>query len=74
MAEHSVKRKHKNKKQAQVEALRPSGGVQIRYDETLLAIVGISEAIKGQSNVSAWVRLGAVGARPTYANGGGLAD
>jgi hypothetical protein len=29
-----------------------------RYDETLLAVVGILDAIKGESNVAGWIRAG----------------
>jgi len=36
----------------------PDNGSKYRYDESLLAIIGVLEALKLESNVSAWIRSG----------------
>lgn len=36
----------------------PANVRSMKYDETLLAIVGILDAIKGESNVAGWIRAG----------------
>jgi hypothetical protein len=37
---------------------QPQNNGPKKYDETLLAVVGVLDAIKGESNVSGWIRAG----------------
>ncbi|CDO68507.1 hypothetical protein BN946_scf184998.g4 [Trametes cinnabarina] len=61
-AETSKKRKRKQeklqKRAALLEQLGAGGKPDVSYDETLLAVVGVLDEIKSQSNVAAWVRSG----------------
>jgi hypothetical protein len=53
------KRKRKGKKKVQAESGTGSPEIgELKYDETLLAIVGILDEMKMQSNVSGWVKAG----------------
>lgn len=57
----SKKRKRKDKKLKKRAALLETQKAMIPagpYDETLLAVVGVLNAIKHQSNVAAWIRAG----------------
>ncbi|KAH9939622.1 uncharacterized protein BXZ73DRAFT_43390 [Epithele typhae] len=67
-AESSQKRKRKEKK-LRKRADRLYGYAQgkpiVSYDETLLAVIGVLDAIKHQANVAAWIRAGGLwGTRP----------
>ena len=52
----SKKRKRKGKREVEREASKTEHLPEIEYDETLLAIVGILEEVKHQSNVASWVK------------------
>lgn len=52
----SKKRKRNGKREAECEASRAELIHEPKYDETLLAIVGILSEVKHQSNVASWVK------------------
>jgi len=52
----SKKRKRKEKREALPKVSRAEPVPGIEYDETLLAIVGILDVVKHQSNVASWVK------------------
>ncbi|KAF9814261.1 hypothetical protein IEO21_05200 [Rhodonia placenta] len=57
----SRKRQRKSKRQKKLETLAHDAGVtepEHQYDETLLAVVGVLDAVKQQRNVAAWIRSG----------------
>lgn len=57
----SRKRQRKSKRQKKLETLAHDAGVtepERQYDETLLAVVGVLDAVKQQRNVAAWIRSG----------------
>jgi hypothetical protein len=52
----SKKRKRKSKREAEHNASEADPAHVIKYDETLLAVVGILDEIKFQSNVASWAK------------------
>ena len=52
----SKKRKREGKRETERKAPRVDSTHAIEYDETLLAVVGILDEVKSQSNVASWVR------------------
>ncbi|KZT65715.1 hypothetical protein DAEQUDRAFT_731142 [Daedalea quercina L-15889] len=55
------KENKKAKRRRQLEELARSPAAeqpQVEYDETLLAVVGVLDAVRCQSNVAAWIRAG----------------
>lgn len=52
----SKKRKRRGKREAERKASTAEFVPEIEYDETLLAIVGILDEVKHQSNVASWVK------------------
>ena len=52
----SKKRKRKEKRESERKASRAEPIPVVEYDETLLAIVGILNEVKHQSNVASWVK------------------
>ncbi|KAF9650397.1 hypothetical protein BDM02DRAFT_3061523, partial [Thelephora ganbajun] len=52
----SKKRKRRGKREAERKASRANPVPVIEYDETLLAIVGILDEVKHQSNIASWVK------------------
>ena len=50
------KRKRKGERETERKASRADSTYAIKYDETLLAVVGILDEVKFQSNVASWVK------------------
>jgi len=52
----SKKRKRKGKREVERGASRAEPVPEIEYDETLLAVIGILDEVRHQSNVASWVK------------------
>lgn len=52
----SKKRKREDKWEAEHKASRVGSILEIEYDETLLAVIGILDEAKHQSNIASWVK------------------
>ena len=52
----SKKRKRKGKREVEHGASRTEPVPEIEYDETLLAVIGILDEVRHQSNVASWVK------------------
>lgn len=55
-ASYPKKRKRKDEREAERKSSRVGSTETIEYDETLLAVVGILDEVKFQSNVASWVK------------------
>lgn len=64
MGEEGSSKKRKRKEKKRLKHAANHGPEQI-YDETLIAVIGVLDEVKLQSNIAAWIRLGGLWGSPT---------